>query len=634
MCDTNYYELEPYEPPPEYDCRDCRNWKRSKPNEPPEPEPTKPQNNPRPNPTKKTAFPADQKTCSTCTSSWYDPNILTAPLPHPNPSWYDPETFSYEEEWPEEIPSGNQMIQRRQAPPEESKLPPDTALPNAYSNPPIHIRQPPPDPPPPNTYTEFQPYRYPDPPTIPPAILPKNRSCHQDPPPDLRNVLFDDIGLPEDTLGIEPYEPPTNICKTISINDEYEENVDSWFSDSPPPPPPPPCTQSWVEIAVEGQTITFTQQVDVALGYDINDTNPPPDFKYNVTGPIKFDNNEFGAQQYGQGKKGWFRCASNTPPPPIPGCTDPTASNYNPLATIDDGSCTYPTYPPPPADAMTPDASVRFSPSGMQMIKNITSVTASPRHDPDGISWISPAIWASASWDGTPLPSGLSKAQICQWFRPTAGGAYVVKGLRERFYQVNPFADNSNPTVKEIEDWNLEVIRHFRALVGVTTPIRHNPRLYLEARWSQERKRTQIWDNTYPITRPEYTGKQTGWSDGPCWLNGNPYDTASGHCGDSFFPFDTPDRTAYTSTTPYNGDTVKYPDLVNYTSRHAKAVGIISVNHNVPWSIKMALVISTWICMEGLGGHAAPYLGNRTEFGCSWWWLGGGVDEFRGKFAG
>lgn len=36
------------------------------------------------------------------------------------------------------------------------------------------------------------------------------------------------------------------------------------------------------------------------------------------------------------------------PPPPVFGCTDPKATNFNPLATVDDGSCTYPPPPPPP----------------------------------------------------------------------------------------------------------------------------------------------------------------------------------------------------------------------------------------------------------------------------------------------
>ena len=34
-------------------------------------------------------------------------------------------------------------------------------------------------------------------------------------------------------------------------------------------------------------------------------------------------------------------CGSGNPPPPVNGCTDPTATNYNPLATIDDGSCDF-----------------------------------------------------------------------------------------------------------------------------------------------------------------------------------------------------------------------------------------------------------------------------------------------------
>ena len=38
-------------------------------------------------------------------------------------------------------------------------------------------------------------------------------------------------------------------------------------------------------------------------------------------------------------------CLFNPPPLPISGCTDSTATNYNPNATIDDGSCVYPSAP-------------------------------------------------------------------------------------------------------------------------------------------------------------------------------------------------------------------------------------------------------------------------------------------------
>jgi hypothetical protein len=34
-------------------------------------------------------------------------------------------------------------------------------------------------------------------------------------------------------------------------------------------------------------------------------------------------------------------CIETPPPPPVPGCTDEAATNYNPSATVDDGSCTY-----------------------------------------------------------------------------------------------------------------------------------------------------------------------------------------------------------------------------------------------------------------------------------------------------
>lgn len=40
------------------------------------------------------------------------------------------------------------------------------------------------------------------------------------------------------------------------------------------------------------------------------------------------------------------------PPPPVSGCMDPSATNYNPNATVDDGSCTYPPPDEPPATSL------------------------------------------------------------------------------------------------------------------------------------------------------------------------------------------------------------------------------------------------------------------------------------------
>ena len=37
-----------------------------------------------------------------------------------------------------------------------------------------------------------------------------------------------------------------------------------------------------------------------------------------------------------------MECTSTcVPAPAVPGCTDPAATNYDPNATVDDGSCTY-----------------------------------------------------------------------------------------------------------------------------------------------------------------------------------------------------------------------------------------------------------------------------------------------------
>jgi hypothetical protein len=260
------------------------------------------------------------------------------------------------------------------------------------------------------------------------------------------------------------------------------------------------------------------------------------------------------------------------------------------------------------------------------------------RQDPDGVPWLGQNFIDGANWDGTPMdPTGKTKQELCAFLGPNP---YAVKGLRQRFYEVNPFADNENPTVAEINDWNLEVIRHFRNLFGITEPVDHDTRLYLEASWADERKYTTVWDSAYPVGQvykaspPPIEYNVGGTRTGPCQ---NFTDTAGGHCGAAFFP--TPaDRTPYISANPYNNDFVKYPELNGYNTRRSATEGLVGLNPlGVPWSLKMGFVIRNYICNEGRGGHAGPYIGEgndtRRWFGCSWWYTGGTLN-YRGKWAG
>ena len=336
--------------------------------------------------------------------------------------------------------------------------------------------------------------------------------------------------------------------------------------------------------------------------------------------------------EYEQSTESWFASPYTPPPPPpnpVPGCTNPQATNYNPNANVDDGSCVLPL---PLTPQMSPSWTISTFPTAEQMIINQTIKSQqSPTvdsQDPDGIKWLTPQHWANSTWDGTPLdPTGMTNSQVCSWLRPAQN--YVIRGIREKFYQVNPFQDNTNPTPAEIEAWNIEVIRHFRALFGNTRPVRNDPRLYLEARWADERKRTTTWDTQYPST-------SYGTASGICWTTtGTPVDTAGGHCGEAFFP-NSQDRAQAISQLPYQNNFQKYPDLTNYASepRRSQAAGINSINADVPWSIKLSVIIANWICAEGFTAHPGPYVGTnaRPTFGCSWWYTGGNTTSYRGKW--
>ena len=273
------------------------------------------------------------------------------------------------------------------------------------------------------------------------------------------------------------------------------------------------------------------------------------------------------------------------------------------------------------------------------------ALKSNARQDPDGISWISPAQWRAAEWDGVPFNlTGKTKQEICNFLAPP-GTSQAIKGLREHFYAINPFKDVTNPTIAEINDWNLEVIRHIRKLFGINIPVKHDARLYLEANWADERKFTTAWNSKYPgPTFPDTPGSTTA---GPCVLGD--FRLISDHCGASFFPNQL-DRQAYIIAAPYEGNFSRYPELngngpgaiyptlttTGYTERRSVTEGVSGIEASHSWSIKLAQIFKRYICAEGPNGHAGPFLG-RTEVGMSWWYEPGQTGDrvhYRGKWAG
>lgn len=441
-------------------------------------------------------------------------------------------------------------------------------------------------------YGEFECRKRERPATCPPCpACPKIPRCPPKPPVEIDiNLLSYEVGFPEETLGQPTFEeeeamnkPPSIGCFEIQINNEYEDEADQWFSKPPP-----------VVDPIHGCT-------------DPSATN------YNPAATV-----DDGTCEYG--------------PPPVPGCTDPSATNYNPAATVDDGSCVFD--PPPVSEGFTPSHTLLSAPmSERDMINAATAFSNSDgrvRHQgvdgiiQNGATNIYDYEHPRYQWDGVPIDRiGKTNAELCAFVKPDGvwPSNFIYKGLLQRYREVQPFADEVNPTVEEIDMWNLEVINHFRNLLGVPGVMQPDARLYIECRLADERKYTTAWDASYP------TGVGT---DGPC-----PPGSAM-HCGASFFPSQT-DLAPYIAAAPYNSDFVKYPELDGYTTRRGQSEGIAPTFHWIPWGVKLAHILTQWICTEGLTGHPGPYFGDppRATVGMSWWYnppATGGSVFYRGKY--
>lgn len=250
--------------------------------------------------------------------------------------------------------------------------------------------------------------------------------------------------------------------------------------------------------------------------------------------------------------------------------------------------------PVEPLIQLTPTFSVLTYSGSERMDRSTTlsqSVESVTNQGPDP-GWIG-TTWDNGwgEWDGTPIViDGLTPSQICPLLFKNG---YTMKGLRQLYYSIMPFADETRPTIAEIDAWNIEIIRHLRRLVGNNTPLEGDRRLYLEAHWADERRFTRYWDQRYPGTNCS--------AYGPCALP-----CSNQHCGATFVP-------NFEDQAPY---LVQYPGLEPFNFITGGAEGIGAVNTNVPWALKLVQRLSNWVCTEGTGGHAGPCF-NREKVGMS-----------------
>ena len=122
-------------------------------------------------------------------------------------------------------------------------------------------------------------------------------------------------------------------------------------------------------------------------------------------------------------------------PPPVPGCTNPAATNFNPLATQDDGSCI--TGPPPPTSDwgigisanpglfVTPGTAVTLTASAVQGVGTGLMFTA-----PVNIVWSDGASTSGAGSVSLPVPGQADGTSLSFTATGTDNGGLVASNAR------------------------------------------------------------------------------------------------------------------------------------------------------------------------------------------------------------
>lgn len=219
-------------------------------------------------------------------------------------------------------------------------------------------------------------------------------------------------------------------------------------------------------------------------------------------------------------------------------------------------------------------------------------------HAPNDIGWITEKQWENAKWDGVTTydPSKMTREEFYKALFPYPD---VVRGIREVYYEHNPFKDPRNPTRAEVDEWHRICINHIRKLVGYPEEyqIEKNHCLFARALWNDERKFTSMWNDD-----EKYPGKW-GSAYGPCENSKNK------HCGGSFVPNEI-DREPYLLA--------DYGDSCKGLGKTTEGI-FSSSKSNIPWSIKWSRSLGNYLKNKGFwAGHTGPWF-HRKKFGFSFW---------------
>lgn len=209
-------------------------------------------------------------------------------------------------------------------------------------------------------------------------------------------------------------------------------------------------------------------------------------------------------------------------------------------------------------------------------------------------------------WDGIttfPIfcPDTYTEAQKIQYrkdwydfvFPGFSTGNFCIRGLKQLYESVQPFQDESNPTVREWEIWNDVVFNHFRTLSGLN-PVTPLQELYIRCKWSKERKTTSIWDSYSGVLDSAY---------GPCIPGTNI------HCGSTFTPSTVDEQVPYWNQLYVAYPKIVKPDLITSVAGETEAITVwYNGTAMTAFSRNLRkLFEATGTSGEQIGGHAGSY---------------------------